>query len=707
MIEWFTPAELADLGYPGLPTTERAIQIKAKREIWQSRRNAAGELLARHRRGTRGGGFEYHYSLLPALVQAELVHKSTSEKPCKKPTREFLAKNDAWAFYETLSDKRKNKANERLKIIEAVVTLKRGGNKVDLAVNIVASQNQIGTSSIYNWLKLVEGIDRVDWLPYLAPRHSGRTKSKQCDPNAWDMLRSDYLRAERPTFESCFRRLEAAATESNWSIPASRTLERRIKAEVPKPVQVLARHGLEALKQMFPPQERDRSVFHALEAINADGHRWDVWVKWPDGEINRPCMTAIQDVYSGLFLSWRVDKTENKEAFRLAFGDMVEMYGIPSIAYLDNGRNFASKWLTGGTENRYRFKLKADEPIGILTQLGIDIHWTTPYSGQSKPIERGFRDFCDNIAKHPALAGAWTGNTPLNKPENYGSKAIPVEEFIKVVEAGITEHNNRTGRLAPVCRGRSFAETFEQSYVQAPIKKATEEQRRLWLLAAEGVRAATRDGALKLLGNRFWADFLQNHTGQKLVVRFDPQNLTSGIHVYRLDGSYLGFADIIEATGFNDAGAAREHSRARNQNRKAIRAQLEAQRKMTAAEVASQIPVPDQNVLPEAKIVQMTPIATPSIMTGPEEKPVPMTPQQRDIQAEVVADLAAYRPEKSEDEQKRDRFHRARKINEQISAGQAVADDDRKWLERYRTTAEYRAQKTIFDEFGDVFENAG
>uniref|UniRef100_UPI0039800C3B transposase domain-containing protein n=1 Tax=Salmonella sp. s54836 TaxID=3159673 RepID=UPI0039800C3B len=92
------------------------------------------------------------------------------------------------------------------------------------------------------------------------------------------------------------------------------------------------------------------------------------------------------------------------------FRDVVERYGIPHHAWLDNGRGFASKLLTGGVANRYRFKVREEDPTGILVALGVQIHWATPYHGQAKPIERAFRDLCDRVAKHPAFAGAYTGH---------------------------------------------------------------------------------------------------------------------------------------------------------------------------------------------------------------------------------------------------------------------------------------------------------
>ena len=74
---------------------------------------------------------------------------------------------------------------------------------------------------------------------------------------------------------------------------------------IPEHQRVLLRQGVDALRRMFPAQQRDRGVFHAMEAVNADGHTWDVFVKWPDQTVGRPHMVAFQDLYSGKILAWR------------------------------------------------------------------------------------------------------------------------------------------------------------------------------------------------------------------------------------------------------------------------------------------------------------------------------------------------------------------------------------------------------------------
>jgi putative transposase len=615
---WFTPGQLAAMRLPGMPD-ERAIRLRAEREGWRAPERE-GQTWRRHK--GRGGGFEYHVSLLPIEAQAAIALRAAAESALTSSSRvrekEAIEREGAWDWFERLPQKKKDAAAERAKALDAWTQLQRTKPKT-IAAHVLARQLGLAVSTLYEWEKLVQGLARADWLPALAPRHAGAQTRADCPAEAWEMLRTDYLRPERPSFEACFRRLQAVARERGWQLPSQRTLRRRIEA-IPQAVQVAAREGTEALKRLYPAQERARGHLHALEAVNADGHKWDVFVRWPDGEIVRPMMIAFQDLYSGKILAWRCDKTENKEATRLAFGDLVEEYGIPDHCWLDNGRQFASKWITGGAPNRYRFKIRDDEPLGLLTQLGVQVHWTHPYSGQSKPIERAFRDFATDTAKHPRFAGAWCGNNPLAKPENYASAAVPLEVFLATIGEAIAEHNARPGRRTAVCQGRSFDDVFAESYARAPIRRATEAQRRLWLLAAEAVGTSRRDGSITLEGNRYWASFLTNLRGTRVSIRFDPQRLQDDLHVYALDGRYLGAAPCIEAAGFDDVEKAREHARARKSWMRAQKQMLDAERRMSIAEVAAMLPTDASPAPPERRVVRLV-AGTAALKPREEELP--------------------------------------------------------------------------------------
>lgn len=624
--DWWTAAELAEARLNGLPGTESAVIRLAKREDWRERRRPDGSSLARVRQG-RGGGWEYHVSLLPTSAMLDLTKRNAKAAKTATPAaavqREQAATSASWAIFDRLPETKKTVARERLAVIEDVLKVEAaGGLGRHASIAAVAYQRKISKTTVWNWFGLVRGIARGDWLPALAPQHKGRTTTAACTPEAWEMLKADWLRQEKPSFQSCYRRLERVAKEQGWSLPAARTLERRMLSEVPHAVQVLAREGNEALASLYPAQKRDRTMLHACEAFVADGHTWDLEAIWPDGTVSRPVMVAVTDLYSNRLVAWRIGRSENKDLIRLAYGDAFRDFGVPEIFVLDNGRAFASKWLTGGQKTRYRFKVRPEEPDGVLTSLGCDVRWTLPYSGRSKPIERSFRDYCDDIARHPAFSGAYVGNAPGARPENAGHP-VAIDTFMKVLHREFDAWNNRPGRRTDVCGGTlSYAQAFADSYAKSPIRRAAPEQLRMCMLAAESITARRPSGELHLAGNRYWADFLPQWAGRKLTVRVDPANLHGDMAVYRPDGAHLGDAPCIAATGFFDAEAARARAQDVARYRKAQKAMLAVERRLGAADVAAMLAgLPDAApAMPDdPKIVRMVPAASGASGNEPAE----------------------------------------------------------------------------------------
>ena len=582
--EWFTAAELAELSLPGLPADKRSINRRAQEERWSLRQAADGALLVRPRAG-RGGGMEFHVSLLPGAARIELARQGLCGVDAPAPVEGSAA--TGWRWYDQQPHKVRQEAERRAAIVAEIDLLKASGLTGTAAVNDVSARHGVGKSTLWNWLRLVEGIAPHDRLPALAPRHKGGGSEAEIDPLLWSAFKSDYLRLSAPTLTSCYERTAAIAAEKGLTMPSERTMRRRLEKEVDPRVIMLRRKGEEALRRSLPSQRRTVAHLHALEHVNIDGHKFDVFVKLDDGRVIRPLMVAIQDIYSRKLLAWRIDESESAVLTRLAFADLFRNYGIPKACTLDNGRAFASKWITGGAKTRFRFKVRDEEPTGLLTGLGIKIHFALPYRGQSKPIERAFRDLCDTISKHPEMEGAYTGNSPLAKPENYGSRAVPFARFLQLVEAGIAAHNARLGRRTETARGRSFDETFAESYATAPIGKATDEQLRMALLAAEQVKVDSRTGEIALYGNRYWAEGCGTLHGQRLTVRFDPDNLHGEIHLYAQDGRYLTSAPMIEDTGFTDIAGAKAAAKRDADYRRKIRDAANAEQLLAAEELAA------------------------------------------------------------------------------------------------------------------------
>jgi len=601
---WFTAGELAELALPGLPKAKRKVNERAAAEGWALKVDQAGLPLARPSK-KRGGGLEYNIQLLPSATRTELIKRGlvgTATVSSKAP----IASPELWAWFEAQSDATKAEAQRRAGVLAAMEALERGGLTRSAAIACASATHKAASSTIWGWLELVKGVTPAERLPYLAPRRSGGGAEAAIDDDAWKFLISDYLRPEKPTWSVCYwRMVREYAEPRGLSVPHSKTLYRKLERELDPRFVIARREGDDALRRTLPPQQRTVAGLHALELVNIDGHKFDVFVRFPCGRIGRPIMVAIQDIYSRKIVAWRLGESESAVLTRLAFADLFTNFGIPKGCVLDNGRAFASKWITGGAKSRFRFKIRDEEPTGILTALGVAIHWARPYRGQSKPIERAFRDLCDTIAKHPALAGAYTGNKPDAKPENYGERAIELAVFNQVVARGIALHNSRPDRRTEIARGRSFDEVFNLSYAAAPIGKANAEQQRMALLTAEQVSTDRHSGAVTLFENRYWSPEMSQIAGRKVTVRFDPDDLTLPVHIYDRAGRYLASAPVLEQTGFLDAASAKARAKQEAELRKSVRRVAEMEQLLTAEQLAAQLPAyEDEAAPPEPNVIR-------------------------------------------------------------------------------------------------------
>ncbi|MBY0306410.1 MAG: Mu transposase C-terminal domain-containing protein [Sphingomonas sp.] len=603
---WFTAAELADLALPGLPADKRAINRRARDERWHLRSGADGNPLVRPRAG-RGGGVEFHVSLLPGAARIALEQRQPAAMPA--PAQEAIS--GGWGWYEQQSATTRAEAERRLAICREIDLLEQAGVTRTAAIADVAARQALSPATLWTWLGLIKGVPLRDWLPALASRRSGGGREAEIDPALWTIFKSDYLRASQPTLTSCYERTLAIAAERGLSLPSEKTLRRRLEAEVDPRIILFRRKGEEALRRSVPAQRRTVDHLHAMECVNIDGHKFDVFVYPPNPDRRndvkpiRPMMVALQDIRSSKIVAWRLGDSESTTLARLAIADMIRDVGIPKRLTTDNGRAFASKFFTGGTTTRFRGKILETDPTGLLVALGIDIDWALPYRGQSKPIERAFRDLCDTISRAPECEGAYTGPNPQQKPENYGSRAMAWDDFHAHVAQGIARHNARLGRTGRDYRGRSFDQVFADTFVE--IAKASPEQLRMALLAAQQMRVDRQTGEIKLFGNRYWAEGCGRLHGQLLTVRFDPDNLHSEIHAYGQDGRFLLTMPVVADTGWGDAEGARASAKRWKGVRRQIRDAVAAEQLLTAEQVAAsqaRVVVPEIQVPDVIRVVR-------------------------------------------------------------------------------------------------------
>ncbi|WP_372426927.1 transposase domain-containing protein [Salinarimonas chemoclinalis] len=484
--------------------------------------------------------------------------------------------------------------------------IEAGESKQD-AYAAVAVVFDVSVSTVRNAWRCVRDLHPAHWLPALVKGYRGR-EAEEVHPDVLRYFFSDYGRQEAPQLQAVYERTVRAAAHKGWGpVPSAKTLKRRFEV-LPAAVKVRLREGDKAADAMYPHQERDRSGLKPLDGLNMDSRIWDIRVELPDGRIIRPVITLAQDEASNLLLGYEVTETESSHSYRRVLCSIFETFGIYKAARFDNTRAAANKALTAGAKKRFRFTDRPDDIEGILPRVGCTPRFTLPYNGRSKLIERGFAEVKERTEKHPALAGCYTGKSPAHKPENYGSRAVPLATFEAILREGIEHYNTRRDRASAVAFKRSHRDVFEEGLASVQVPKLTAAQKRYFFSIAER-RTVTPSGSVKLGKaphvNRYFASELQDHAGREVVVWYNPDDLASPLLVETLDGRLISDrVPLLEKGGFASADAARQYARGRRQARKAERDRIAALKLMSDAERAEALPPIVPLTAPEASVVR-------------------------------------------------------------------------------------------------------
>lgn len=563
MSSWLSAPEIAALKLPSMPTTKKAVLALAAREDWLSRRDRNGRPLWRERAG-RGGGKEWHVSLLPQLARVALVKEpfpyqlADAEGQLPTGVDDDTPDSDLLDEFARLPAKTRKIAAARLAVIDHVERLETTGFGKANSVSAAAHAGGVGSSTVFNWLELIKGRSRFVRVALLAPKPKGKPPKAAINPDAWKWFISYYLRPGPITFEEAAYRTKKQGIAKGWGdLPSTKTLIRRFNATVPRHVAVLRKEGPDGLARLTPALERTRGHFVAGQCVVADGHKWDIAIFDENGKETRLMTLAIQDLYSGKILAWRHSTSESSHLVQLAFHDLVRDWGVPEHVYLDNGMGFAAKCITGGCAWRYRGKVKHDELTGLLPQVGAQVHWARPAHGQAKPIERAFKDMATRIPTMPVFDGAYLGNRPTEKPFNYGQKRIQIADLTAIIDAEIADHNSRNGRRSEVCHGvMSFDQAFAKSYENAIVYKLSGAQLAPFLLEA-AEHMVRFDGTVHLFGSRYHNEALHDWARKRVLVRFDPDDLSKPVLIQTREGALICEAPALGKVAFDDATAAR------------------------------------------------------------------------------------------------------------------------------------------------------
>jgi len=166
--------------------------------------------------------------------------------------------------------------------------------------------------------------------------------------------------------------------------------------------------------KVLPWIERDYDRIDVGDVVVADGHvlNFEILNPWT-GKPKRMMLILWFDMKSSYPLGWEIMPTENTQAISSALRRAIIRLGkIPKVAYLDNGRAFASRFFRGVDFDETGFN-------GIFDKLDIKSIYAWPYHGQSKTIERFFGTFAELERISPSYIGTCINEKPprLNRGE--------------------------------------------------------------------------------------------------------------------------------------------------------------------------------------------------------------------------------------------------------------------------------------------------
>lgn len=495
---------------------------------------------------------------------------------------EFKVKEE---WFMRLPGSQQEEGNHRSRLMVQLENHLRAGGEGTRTQRIKrwAADNKLAVSTVYEWRKRIANLEPMHWRVALVSDYTRHGRpALEVPADIWQWIFNEWGTTSKPALKPIYRRAQKIAAERGLMLPSYATIKRRLDA-LPRLLKIWLREGEEALDAALPPMRRDYEPLALHESWNSDGRVADVHCRWPDGHVGRPVLVAFMDLRSRVIVGWAIGKTESANLVRRALSDaLYRARAVPQRLYLDNGRAFASKEITGQQATRHRFKHGEDDVTGLATLLGVKVEWATPYNGKAKPIESFWNTIAREADKRREFVGAYCGNAPHNRPEDHDvSRAVPIEAYERAV-AEVIEAYHQRGHRGDSMDGQSPHQVYERLAADCVARQPTEAQLKCCLLAAEQVRL-TREYEVVLLGNRYGCDEL-TALGSRgpYTARYDPQDSAQPVQLF--DGErFLMAVPLIAKTGFADREAAQQHKRAKNNFKRAVREQARSLREMDSA----------------------------------------------------------------------------------------------------------------------------
>lgn len=378
-----------------------------------------------------------------------------------------------------------------------------------------------------------------------------KDKSKLNDDSIiWQSFLSVYLNESKPKIAQCYRMVCAYIAEKNpeliESIPSEDCFRRKIKT-LPFAVLEYSRKGNKALNDHCKPHaNRKKDNIYANDVWIMDNYTIDVIIKSNRNSkgTRRLYITTVLDAKSNVLVGWNISTSPDSQSTLIALKNAILRHGSPVELYLDNGREFTAKDISGNRGNRKMSDEKI--PVAILERLGISATFAKPRNAQAKVIERAHLTFKNQFCR--GLDG-WCGGNILERRESLKrhikSGIIETEPEIRNFFKQYIEcvyNVSDYGGSDPKYQGCSKIDVWNKSIQNVSLKVYEPDTLNLLMMRTNGYQKIKREGVfVPYQSEKIWyydKNITWQHIGEEVCVRYDPCDLRQ-VRIYDKEDRYL------------------------------------------------------------------------------------------------------------------------------------------------------------------------
>lgn len=419
--------------------------------------------------------------------------------------------------------------------------------------------------------KLPESNVRDDWFKDFCLAYLNENKISV--PQAWITTLGMAKMAAEKSRES----FDPAAFPSKWAFM------RRLEREVSPAIIALKRNGE---KKFFDDHgyyiERDYSAMVSGRVWVGDSRIQDFMVK-VEGLANpiRPWLTLFICMKSYVPMGWHLHHTSPsaEHTMRALRNGLVRM-GKPDWWYLDNGRENRNREVTGMTR-KSGVDYDLQHTGSMAAQLGIQVHFAEARRSRAKPIERQFEDMQGIIDRFwPTFCGSNSASKPNRLKEILKGGDLPMlEDVRRELDLYLSETIPQIPCLGKTHRGRTRAQVLQEDYaIHGPLPNISEDTASLLVSKMATGSIGRRGFHLSDLDSTWWGEWMPEHKGRRVVMRYDPDDLRVA-HFYEATdkghGKLVGTGDLVPKIGalvaHDDAVALAEVARQNRRYKREVR----------------------------------------------------------------------------------------------------------------------------------------